>query len=153
MKKLLLLMAVVFLGTTLSAQTLDDYMEIQREALKTEKKAIVTEAMMFTEVESAAFWPLYNEYNNKMYELNTELLGVIKKFAENYETMNDEAAIELGMASILVDQNLLKLEKQYFKKFQKILPGKKVLRYFQVENKVKALIDAQMALEIPLIEE
>ena len=66
--------------------------------------------------------------------------------------MSDEAAIELGLASITVDQNLLKLEKQYYKKFQKILPGKKVLRYFQVENKVKALIDAQMALEIPLVE-
>ena len=152
MKKILFIVLIAFLGSNLVAQTLDDYMEVQREALKTEKKAIVAEAMMFTDAESAVFWPLYNEYNNKMYTHNTELYKIIKKFAESYETISDESAVELWTAAMKVEQDLISLEKQYFKKFLKIMPGKKAMRYFQVESKVKTLVEAQMALEIPLVD-
>lgn len=152
MKKILFVILIAFIGSNLAAQTLDDYMEVQREALKTEKKAVVAEAMMFTDAESAIFWPLYNEYNNKMYTHNTDLYKLIKKFAEKYETMSDENAVELWNAAMKVEQDLLSLEKQYFKKFLKVMPGKKVMRYFQVENKIKTLVEAQMALEIPLVD-
>lgn len=151
MKHLILFILALFAGTSLFSQTMDDYMEVQREALKTEKKAVVAEAMEFTEAESELFWPLYNEYNNKMYVHNTELYKLIKKFAENYEVISNEDAVELWTSAMKVEQDLLNLEKQYFKKFQKILPGRKVMRYFQVENKIKTLIDAELALEIPLV--
>jgi hypothetical protein len=49
--------------------------------------------------------------------------------------------------------DLLKLEKSYFKKFLKILPGTKAVRYLQAENKIKNLVDAQLSLQIPLFEE
>ena len=153
MKKLFVIIMVTFLGVNLSAQTLDDYMEVQREALKTEKKAIVAEAMMFNDAEAEVFWPLYNEYNNKMYTHNTEIYKLVKKYAEGYESLSDEGAVELWTAVMKVEANLASLEKQYFKKFLKILPGKKAARYFQVESKLRTLVDAQMALEIPLIEE
>ena len=45
-----------------------------------------------------------------------------------------------------------KLEKSYYKKFKKILPAGKAAKFFQVENKIETMIDAQLALEIPLIE-
>lgn len=153
MKKLILGMTLLFASTVLFSQTLDDYMEVQREALKTEKKAIVAEAMQFTDAESEVFWPLYNEYNSKMYIYNTERYKLIKKFAANYELMSNETAIELGSSSMKIDSDLLSLEKQYYKKFQKILPGRKVLRYFQVESKLKTIVDAQLAMEIPLVVE
>jgi hypothetical protein len=50
------------------------------------------------------------------------------------------------------NQEVLKLEKQYYKKFKKILPAGKAARFFQAENKIETMIDAQLALEIPLIE-
>lgn len=153
MKKIFFGMVMIFLGTTLFAQTLDDYMEVQRGVLKTEKKAVVAEAMQFTDAESTVFWPLYNEYNDKKYTLNTKVYQLIKKFADNYETMSDETAIELWKENMKIKQELMKLEKSYFAKFQKILTGKKVTRYFQTENKIQALINAQLAIEIPLIEE
>ncbi len=153
MKQIILGMALLFASTVLFSQTLDDYMEVQREALKTEKKAAVAQAMQFTDAESEVFWPLYNEYNGKMYVFNTELYKLIKKFAANYELMSNEKAVELWTGSMKVEQDLLNLEKTYFKKFQKILPGRKVMRYFQVENKIKTLVEAQLALEIPLVVE
>ena len=152
MRKLLFLLAGLIFGTTLFSQTVDDYMEVQRAALKTEKKAVVADAMQLTDQESSVFWPMYNEFNDKMYTLNTKKYNMIKDFAEHFDTMSDEKAIEITAEALKIDQEVLNLKKQYFKKFQKILSGKQVLRYFQVENKIKALIDAQIASEIPLLE-
>ena len=153
MKKSLITLLILAFGISLSAQNLDDYMEVQRGVLKTEKKAIVADAMIFTEEESAVFWPLYNEYNDKMYVLNTKAYNLIKDYAANYETLTDEKAVELWNNNMDIKAEIAKLEKHYFSKFQKILPGKKAARYFQLENKIRTLINAELALEIPLMEE
>ena len=87
MKKSFITLLILAFGISLSAQNLDDYMEVQRGVLKTEKKAIVAETMNFTEAESTVFWPLYNEYNDKMYVLNTKVYNLIKDYAKE---VNDE---------------------------------------------------------------
>ncbi len=153
MKKIVLGISVLFFAATMMAQNTKDYMEVERAALKTEKKAIVTAAMDFTEEESNAFWPLYNEYSEKKYIVNTKIYDNVIDFADNYETMTDEKAITIWTNSMKYNDELAKLQKTYFKHFLKILPGKKAARYFQVESKIKMLINAELALEIPLIEE
>ena len=60
--------------------------------------------------------------------------------------------INLWINAMAFGQEVLKLEKQYYKKFKKILPAGKAARFFQAENKIETMIDAQLALDIPLIE-
>jgi len=134
------------------AQTLDDYLEVARDVLNSEKKAVVAEAMMLDATESAPFWELYNEYNAELYKVHTKRVNIIKDFAENYESMTDEKADELWTNSMAYQGELLKLNKAYYKKFKKILPTGKAALYFQVENKIASLINAELALEIPLVE-
>ena len=153
MKRSIVTLLIVAFCISLSAQNIDDYMEVQRDVLKTEKKAVVAEVMSFTEEESAVFWPLYNEYNEKMYVLNTETYHIIKDYAANFESLTDEKAVSLMNSRMKIEKELSSLEKTYFKKFQKIITGKKAARYFQLENKIKAMIGAELALEIPLMEE
>jgi len=152
MKKIVSGLSFIFFAAAMMAQNTHDYMEVERAALKTEKKAIVAEAMDFTETESKEFWPLYNEYSEKKYVIYTKVYNNIIEYADNFETISDEKAIELWTNSMKYKDELAKLEKTYFKHFRKILPGKKAARYFQVESKLRMLINAQLALEIPLVE-
>ena len=66
--------------------------------------------------------------------------------------MTDVKANELFLNSLKLKDASTKLEKKYYKKFLKILPATKTVRYFQAENKIKTLINAKLALEIPLFE-
>jgi hypothetical protein len=50
--------------------------------------------------------------------------------------------------SIMQDEN--KLKKKYVKRFMKVLPAKKVLRYYQIESKMDAVINFDLAATIPL---
>lgn len=152
MKKLIITLTFALLAGIAFSQTENDYMEVQRAALKTEKKALIAESMQLTEQESTVFWPLYNEYNEKLYIVNTKVYELILKFANEYETLSDEQAIELWNENMKIKKEASKLEANYFKKFQSILSGKKTLRYFQTENKIKSLINFQLSMEIPLAE-
>ena len=145
------ILACVFSATTY-AQTIDDYIEIARDVLNTEKKAAVAEAMQLSEDESAPFWELYNEYNLEANKVHNQRIALIKDFANNYESLPDEKADELWSSFISYQQQLLKLKKSYYKKFKKIISPGKAARYFQIENKIEALINASLAAEIPLID-
>ena len=153
MKKLILLSLILGMGISLFAQSENDYMEVMRSALKTEKKAMIADVMTFTNEESLVFWPLYNEYQAKLYTTNTKYLKIVTDFAEKFESMTDEDATDLLNRLNAYDTEILKLRKSYIKKFNKILPTKKVLRYMQAENKIDVLIDFEMANSIPLLED
>ncbi|RLD76060.1 MAG: hypothetical protein DRJ07_16955 [Bacteroidetes bacterium] len=152
MKKIILLSLILGMGVSLFAQSENDYMEVMRSALKTEKKSIIAEVMTLTNEESLVFWPLYNEYQGKLYTTNTKYLGIITDFAEKYESMSDEDALDLMNRLNAYDAEMLKLRKAYIKKFNKILPAKKVLRYIQAENKIDVLVDFEIANSVPLLE-
>ena len=152
MKKILFVVAAIVLSISINAQTDNDYLELTREVLKVEKKVAVTEAMQLTEAESQPFWNLYNEYQTALYIVQNKRIAIIKDFSDNYESLSDEKADELWIGSMKYRQELLKLKKRYYTKFKKILSPGKAARFMQLENKIETLIDAQLALEIPLIE-
>lgn len=151
-KSLLVSIVILFSSIQLFAQSDSDYIEIVRDVLKTEKKAAIAEVMELSDTESGAFWALYNEYNSELSKVQDLRIATIKDFAANYENMTNEKADELWKNSLVFQQNLLKLKKSYYKKFKKIIPSGKAVQYFQVENKIEALVNANLALEIPLIE-
>ncbi|MFT4848280.1 MAG: hypothetical protein ACI9AV_002525 [Sediminicola sp.] len=144
--------ASLCLTSSIFAQSDNDYLEISRDVLKIEKKAAITNVMNLSETESQPFWNLYNEYQGKLYTVHNKRIAGIKDFAMNYENLSDEKANELFVNYMGYQRDLLKLKKEYYKKFKKILPAGKAVRFFQAENKIETLIDAQLALEIPMVD-
>ena len=152
MKKSLLIISAFIFSLTIQAQTDNDYLELTREILKVEKKAAVADAMLLADAESQPFWNLYNEYQGKLYEIQNKRIAIIKDFAENYESLGDVKADELWKSFMKYNKELLKLKTAYYAKFKKILPAGKAARFMQIENKIETMINAQLALEIPLID-
>lgn len=155
MKKymILVLFGLLLIGTAAQGQEydVDGYLEMLRSDVKTEKIAIITEVMEFTEEESSAFWPIYREYEFDYSKLGDQRVALIKDYAANYEKMTDEKAKELIDSSIKLQEKRLDLQKKYFKKFQKVLPTIKAAKLMQLENQINLLIDLQIASELPLV--
>ncbi len=127
-----------------------DNMEIVREAIHAQKKVLIAENMELTQAEADQFWPVYDEYQAEMKKLGDKDIALIKKFAENYETMTDEVAGEIVKMFMDNEAEHLKLKKTFLPKFEKVLPPTKVARYYQLENKIAAVISYDLAAEIPL---
>lgn len=151
--RITLLFAALFLSLGPAiAQNIDNYIEVARDVLSTEKKAVIAQNMILTDAESGPFWELYNEFNAELYKAHTKRVEIIKEFAASYESMSPEKADELWTRSMAYQGELLKLNQKYYKKFKQVIPADKAALYFQLENKIATLISAQLAVEIPLVE-
>lgn len=151
----MMLVVLCLFGMTLAtravAQTTTDAIEVTRAAIQTERRAIVAKTMELTEPESQAFWPVYNEYWAEMNKVLDRRVRLITDYAEHWGDISDEKAGSMLDEFFKIQEDRLKVKKSYVKKFKKVLPTKKVARYYQVENKLDALIDVDLAQGIPLL--
>ena len=96
MKKILLSAIFLFSTFAINAQTTDDMIELLKSDVKTNRKAIITESMQFTDAESKAFWPIYTEFEVELEKLSTKRIQNIKDYADSYEKMTDEKADQIN---------------------------------------------------------
>ncbi len=161
MKKLVILALLLLIGcqtdmaTTKPVETAatpqDPYLELLRSDIRAQMVAIITEAMQLTPEESGAFWPVYRQYEVGLSRIWDGRLALIQNFAERYETMNDETARELGEKFFDLEERQVRLNKEYFPKFDRAVGAVTAVKFFQVENRLDLLIDLQIASELPLI--
>ena len=128
-----------------------DNMEILKEAVKANKKLVITTNMKLTSTEAGNFWPVYDEYQKQLEKLTQQRIALIENYAKNYETMTDELALELLDTHMSIEAQRLSLQSVFVPKFKKVLPPIKVVRYFQCENKIAAIVNLELAGQIPLI--
>jgi len=148
MKKLLFV-ALLLVASTSYAQ--DGYIELLRSDLRTEKIAIVTDVMQLSGEQSEEFWKVYKDYDHEMSKVNDLRVALIKDYAENYERMTDEKALEIIAKWSEFQDKRMALRKQYFAKFLEVLPATKAAKFMQLDHQISLLVDLQIAAEIPLI--
>jgi len=135
------------------AQTTED-MQIFAQKIKADKKLVVSINMQLTEDEAKGFWPVYEAYQKDLQGINKRLLGVIKNYADAYNKgpVSDQSAKELINEAIVIEDAEVKLKRSYVSKLEKVIPGMKVARYIQIENKIRAVGKYELAAQIPLVE-
>ena len=152
--KLLFLCVVAFPALPIMAQekTADTNMQILLEKVKADKKLVVAANMGLTEAEGQAFWPLYDSYQKDLQVINERLKKTILAYAEAYNknALTDAAATQLTAEALESDLAELNLRRTYASRLARVLPAKKVARYLQIENKIRAAIRFDLASEIPL---
>ena len=135
------------------AQTASD-MQILAQKIKADKKLVVAANMQLTEAEAKGFWPVYEAYQKDLQGINQRLIGAIKRYADAYNKgpVSDEAAKKLINEAIAIEDAEVKLKRSYVPKLEKVIPGMKVARYIQIENKIRAIGKYELAAQIPLVQ-
>jgi hypothetical protein len=137
-------------GSAVAQDKPADNMDVLREKLRADKKAVVAEVLQLTEGEAKAFWPVYNAYQSDMVTHYDRLLKLLDTYAKSYDSMTDETATSLLKQYLGLERDHVALLTSYLPRFQKVLPPKKVARLYQVENKARALVNYELARGIPL---
>lgn len=138
-------------GMALAQERPADTMEVLREKVRADKKLVVAVALDLTEAEARGFWPVYNAYQSDMIAHYDRIAKLIETYAKAYETMNDDAATQLLGEFLALQTDQVALLNRYAPRFQRVLPARKVARYYQIENKIRAVLDYQLARDIPLV--
>ena len=77
---------------------------------------------------------------------------IVLRSSPDYQTntLSDEKAKKLIDEFLAIEKAEAELKATYVPKLSKVLPQKKVMRYLQVENKIRAIVKYDLAGGVPL---
>jgi hypothetical protein len=128
---------------------LSAYVALMRSDLRSQKVAIITDLMRFTEEEDAKFWPVYREYETALAKINDDRIALIKQYADSYTSLTDATADDIATRALGLDARRHALIVEYYDRFKKVVAPKTAARYLQVERQIQLLIDLQIAANLP----
>jgi len=131
----------------------DEYIQLMRKDLRSDKKTLVAANMSLTEGEATKFWPVYDQYAVELAKINDNKLAAIKEYATKYDKLSSEDAQALVKRWNEADDAVIQLRSKYLPKFQDALRNKKTARFFQLDRRIGLVVDLQLASEIPLVEQ
>lgn len=125
-----------------------------RAMMREGRLEIIRSELPLTEKESAEFWPKYAEYRAEIDTIQDRYTDMVAEYVGRYDNadLSDVYADNLIDSWFDIKRELLDVQEIYLSEFRKVLPALKVARLFQLENKINAEIDAQMAVVVPLID-
>lgn len=104
------------------------------EKIQAEKVAYITDKIDLSVEEAQSFWPLYNEFNDKMCTLFKEEHSIYHEIKKNYETISDADLTKKLDRMLEINNEKSELEIEYHNKYKKILPVKKIARLYQADK-------------------
>jgi hypothetical protein len=143
------------LPTTIQAQGAQQEVDDGRAMIRAGFRDVIRDELTLTEKEAAVFWPVYDKYEQAMTAIMDRYSKLLVEYVERFDAgdLSNEYADELLADYFAIRQDLLDQRQAFIPKFKAALPTLKVAQFYQLENKLNAEIDMQLALAIPLISE
>jgi hypothetical protein len=117
--------------------------------IQAERRAIIEATVAPSPLQAEEFWQTYWEYRGHVGVLTDRTVAVIEEYKESYAALNDDQAARLVNEVLDIEEKRAELKQEYVKKFKQILIPKQVVRWYQTETKMDALMRAEMAITIP----
>ena len=128
------------------------YAELLRSDVRTQKVAILTELMEFSEAEDKAFWPLYRDYDAEMAKLGDERVALIAEYARNYDKLTDAVAATLAAKALDLESRRQAVKAKHFERIKAAMSARTALRFLQVEQQLLLIIDLQISAALPIVQ-
>ena len=117
--------------------------------LRADKAQVINDAIQFNDQDAAAFWPVYKKYQAEEARLDDQRMQLVKSYADHWTTLSDAEARELVQKSLALESRRADLRSKYFDRFNQVLPGLTVAKFFQLEHRLDLLVDLRIASELP----
>src|SRR5688572_21762742 len=131
----------------------DATLDILVDTIQANRKALVAVNLELADAEATNFWPVYERYQKDLTIVSERLGEIIEDYSKNFAAMSDEKATQLVTRYLAVERERADLRQKYLESFSGVLPGTKVARLYQIENKMDAVVRFELARAIPVVEQ
>jgi hypothetical protein len=131
----------------------DYQLDILRDSIRANKKALVAANMQLSSDEAQRFWPIYDRYDKDRKTIDDRYIQIVQDYTAQFQDMTDDQAIKLLNDYLAVEADRVKLRQDYATQFAAAVPGLKAARFFQIENKMDAIARYDLAATIPVIKQ
>jgi len=133
-----------------SQQTPDDFIDLLRKDVRSQKKQIIAENMDLSDAEAEKFWPVYDRYAAELSRIYDTKIALLKDYAQSYSGMTGEEAENYIRKRAEVEHSILELRLKYMPTFRKVLSGRETALFYQLDWLLGLAIDVQL-VQVPLI--
>jgi len=155
----LLVAAIAVLGFATAATAAPPQKDVQSEqtilldTIRANRKAFVAVNLQLDEAQAKDFWPLYDKYVGELNPIQDRVVKLVEDYTADYKTLADDKALHLIQDYLSAEADRVQVRRTYLPEFAKILPGRTVARFYQLENKMDAVLRYELAGSIPVIDE
>lgn len=118
--------------------------------LEQQRKRLIAEGLQLDPNEARCFWPVYDRFGAELEAWYRKEAELAAEFGENYEDMPDDVARRLLERMLALEEERLRLTKSYLPHFGRVLPPKKVVRFYQIDTRIRAAVSAAETTALPL---
>ncbi|HEX8017841.1 MAG TPA: sensor of ECF-type sigma factor [Flavobacterium sp.] len=113
-----------------------DKIDEKREKIKAFKVSFLTTELELTSNEAEKFWPIYNDFDDKQYELRHEKMKTyLRKLNDDtVNSLSEKEAASLLSQIESTDKELYFLREKYMSNLKKVLSAKKILKLKKSED-------------------
>jgi hypothetical protein len=131
-----------------------DYVATLRAELSSGKVNIINQIMKLKASEAKAFWPIYYEYEQELFDWGDQRLILIEEFvtAQQGDALNDAQAKIIADKWFKLQSDRLELLKKYHEQITQELSNVRAAQFVQIEYRMNTMIDLMIASELPLIQ-
>ena len=133
-----------------TAQTVRETLDVTRQAVESQRRVLVSGALPLTDAEADSFWPLYDAYEKERRPLDERANKVVADFLAGASILTDAQAKAMVEEALEIDEGKLRVRRGYLGRMLKAIPPRKVARFFQIDNKLDAVVRADISKQIPL---
>jgi Spy/CpxP family protein refolding chaperone len=126
-------------------------MQALRSAVKADKRAFVAATMKLTDAEAKRFWPIYDTYQRNVDANNRERVVTVQELMFRDKPLTNLAAKQYANQLLALDESEIKARRTMRNRVMRALPALKAARYMQLEEKIRAVQEYDIASTVPLV--
>ncbi len=116
----------------------------KKEKVEAIKVGYITKQLNLTPDEAKVFWPVYNQYDAEMEVIRKGRLTELMNAKINFDEMSDADVAKTIDNEFNYQQQELNIKKKYNEELKKVLPVKKVAKFWVAEQKFKLYLLEQL---------
>jgi hypothetical protein len=123
------------------------------DTVRSNATALVAANLQLTPDEAAKFWPVYARYRQEINAIGDRMAALIQDYTAHFQDLSNDKALQILQDYLAAEADRIKVRQAYVPQFSQVIPGRTVARFYQLENKMDAVMRYELAAAIPVVDQ
>lgn len=123
------------------------------DTIRANRRAMIAVNLNLSPEEAEKFWPVYERYDKEISAISDRVAAIVQDYIASFRDLSNDKGLQLMGDYLAAEADRIKVRQTYLPEFAKVVSGRTAARFYQIENKMDAVIRYDLAATIPVVEE